>query len=139
MRQRHIHRKFLFISLFITLVTGAVLWLGTPLSLGGGGPECGPDVLRLYRFVEDDIVVLHRDIYPVGQACRRHDHCYARPIFTRQGCDAELWNTLTTTCVTGPTSFSRSYCRVVAGSFYLSVRAFGWAAYDWDDLPQKAG
>jgi hypothetical protein len=121
----------------LALVIGVPLvYICTPLTLHSDGRDCGPDAWRLYRFVEDEIVSLHRDVYDIGSLCRRHDDCYARPIDTRAGCDETFRQALAEVCATGPTALSRKQCRTVATSFFLSVRAFGWIAYDWDDVPR---
>ena len=120
------------------VIVGVLTFVYTPLTLYSDGRDCGPDAGRLYRFVEDEIVSLRRDVYDISNICRRHDDCYARPIDTRAGCDETFRQSLMEVCATGPTVLSRNQCRTVATSFYLGVRVFGWAAYDWDDLPRGA-
>jgi hypothetical protein len=109
----------------------------TPFSPGLGGRACGPERFNLYRFVQDDIGVLHGhhgwEVFRLNPACRQHDTCYARASASRRDCDDAFMQQMSAVCETGQGASSRAYCTLITRLFYGGVRVFGWMAYDWDD------
>lgn len=124
------------VALFASvLVTAFVIACLTPFAPGNGGGACGPNVGRLYRFVRDDISLWHGhwETFSLREVCRVHDRCYARPLAPRPDCDRALYDAIQGVCAGGAHRVDRAYCGMMARSYYLSVRWFGWLAYDWDD------
>jgi hypothetical protein len=131
---KHRWRLALFLSV---IVTAFVIALFTPFTAGGGGRECGPDMGQLYRFVRDDIRLWRGGTVSLDGACRQHDHCYAHPNAPRADCDRNLLDNIQVLCASGETWLDQAYCGLMARSYYLSVRWFGWMAYDWDDARRE--
>ncbi len=135
------NRKSVFIGGGIAGLLVALVCL-TPFSPGLGGRACGPEAFDLHRFVKDDIGVLHGhhgwEVFGLREVCRQHDNCYARASLTRRDCDDAFMQQMTDVCSSGQGRSSRAYCNLIAQTFYGSVRAFGWMAYDWDDARRRS-
>lgn len=108
----------------------------TPTS-NGCGPEGGPAVpnyITYWNFFG------HTDVFPFVNACNNHDICYGTLGSNKNTCDANFLNDLTNICNdNGTTSFSRTYCKGLAYTYYYAVHWFGQSAFDAAQRKARGG
>lgn len=68
--------------------------------------------------------------FDFGDACQRHDDCYAERTLSRYKCDRQFYRDLKRECAELDRGYYR--CRIAARTYYTGVRIFGGPMYRQD-------
>lgn len=98
--------------------------MGTLLLSGAGDasgpPWCGKDGGRRFP---DTIRTSSGQTFYFGDACRKHDNCYAKPLRSKGECDRRFSSDLLQACETARGWTARGQCRAAAKSYAAGVKA----------------